>query len=197
MCASSFPSSTTSDVVSSSLRPLTLRVCWPRPSFSALSPWWWLWGAPRPSTSSGVILEASTASRCLWFVRSLDAASHFVQRELQEVVGLSVRHAAIFERCGVSPSKNLLLYGPPGVFAAKQGSSAPSDRDSQGAARRCWPRPLQQRLAVTSCLSSARRCECWSLFLTFLAQGCAPFPSLLSTNVPLVVPGVLALRPRC
>lgn len=37
-----------------------------------------------------------------------------VKRELQQVVGDSVRHADLFERCGVSPSKNLLLYGPPG-----------------------------------------------------------------------------------
>ena len=31
-----------------------------------------------------------------------------------QVVGDSVRYAELFERCGVSPSKNLLLYGPPG-----------------------------------------------------------------------------------
>jgi ATP-dependent Zn protease len=37
-----------------------------------------------------------------------------VKRELQQVVGDSVRYAGLFERCGVSPSKNLLLYGPPG-----------------------------------------------------------------------------------
>ncbi len=37
-----------------------------------------------------------------------------VKRELQQVVGDSVRYAELFERCGVSPSKNLLLYGPPG-----------------------------------------------------------------------------------
>lgn len=37
-----------------------------------------------------------------------------VKRELQQVVGDSVRYAEMFHRCGVSPSKNLLLYGPPG-----------------------------------------------------------------------------------
>ena len=37
-----------------------------------------------------------------------------VKQELQETVGNSVRYAELFERCGVSPSKNLLLYGPPG-----------------------------------------------------------------------------------
>lgn len=37
-----------------------------------------------------------------------------VKEELQAAVGNSVRHAQLFERCGVSPSKNLLLYGPPG-----------------------------------------------------------------------------------
>ncbi len=37
-----------------------------------------------------------------------------VKRELQQVVGDSVKYAQLFERCGVSPSKNLLLYGPPG-----------------------------------------------------------------------------------
>ena len=37
-----------------------------------------------------------------------------VKEELQQVVGDSVRYAEMFQRCGVSPSKNLLLYGPPG-----------------------------------------------------------------------------------
>jgi transitional endoplasmic reticulum ATPase len=37
-----------------------------------------------------------------------------VKEELQATVGHSVRYADMFERCGVSPSKNLLLYGPPG-----------------------------------------------------------------------------------
>ena len=39
---------------------------------------------------------------------------HGVKKELQATVGDSVRYAELFEQCGVSPSKNLLLYGPPG-----------------------------------------------------------------------------------
>ncbi len=80
-----------------------------------------------------------------------------VKRELQEVVGLSVQHADMFERCGVSPSKNLLLYGPPGnssphARAHKNQVCVSTDcHCAQAAARRFSPKRLPRRYAPTSC----------------------------------------------
>ena len=38
-----------------------------------------------------------------------------VKRELQEVVQYPVEHPEKFEKFGMSPSKGVLFYGPPGV----------------------------------------------------------------------------------
>ncbi len=39
-----------------------------------------------------------------------------VKRELQEVVQYPVEHPEKFEKFGMSPSKGVLFYGPPGMF---------------------------------------------------------------------------------
>ena len=38
-----------------------------------------------------------------------------VKRELQEVVQYPVEHPEKFEKFGMSPSKGVLFYGPPGL----------------------------------------------------------------------------------
>jgi ATP-dependent Zn protease len=40
-----------------------------------------------------------------------------VKRELQEVVQYPVEHPEKFEKFGMSPSKGVLFYGPPGVLS--------------------------------------------------------------------------------
>lgn len=49
-----------------------------------------------------------------------------VKRELQEVVQYPVEHPEKFEKFGMSPSKGVLFYGPPGELQAclLQGSSS-------------------------------------------------------------------------
>ena len=41
-----------------------------------------------------------------------------VKRELQEVVQYPVEHPEKFEKFGMSPSKGVLFYGPPGARCA-------------------------------------------------------------------------------
>jgi transitional endoplasmic reticulum ATPase len=41
-----------------------------------------------------------------------------VKRELQEVVQYPVEHPEKFEKFGMSPSKGVLFYGPPGMPTA-------------------------------------------------------------------------------
>ena len=41
-----------------------------------------------------------------------------VKRELQEVVQYPVEHPEKFEKFGMSPSKGVLFYGPPGMPSA-------------------------------------------------------------------------------
>ena len=46
-----------------------------------------------------------------------------VKRELQEVVQYPVEHPEKFEKFGMSPSKGVLFYGPPGVCPASSPST--------------------------------------------------------------------------
>ena len=43
-----------------------------------------------------------------------------VKRELQEVVQYPVEHPEKFEKFGMSPSKGVLFYGPPGALHSSQ-----------------------------------------------------------------------------
>ena len=44
-----------------------------------------------------------------------------VKRELQEVVQYPVEHPEKFEKFGMSPSKGVLFYGPPGALRTSLG----------------------------------------------------------------------------
>ena len=48
-----------------------------------------------------------------------------VKRELQEVVQYPVEHPEKFEKFGMSPSKGVLFYGPPGITSAAALHSTP------------------------------------------------------------------------
>ena len=54
-----------------------------------------------------------------------------VKRELQEVVQYPVEHPEKFEKFGMSPSKGVLFYGPPGACS-------PATSAGMSAHWRCW-----------------------------------------------------------
>lgn len=68
----------------------------------------WDWNCSNPSALRETVVEVPNVT---WDdIGGLES----VKRELQEVVQYPVEHPEKFEKFGMSPSKGVLFYGPPG-----------------------------------------------------------------------------------
>ena len=89
-----------------------------------------------------------------------------VKRELQEVVQYPVEHPEKFEKFGMSPSKGVLFYGPPGMglFLATslQGVSLSSAAQSPGGIHCGLFRVMEPALSLQ--LSQVNSCTAYLLW---------------------------------
>lgn len=81
-----------------------------------------------------------------------------VKRELQEVVQYPVEHPEKFEKFGMSPSKGVLFYGPPGVHQTLTAETHVAPLAAAGSQSRsqafCWGLLIVGLFDLKSCSGS-------------------------------------------